>query len=148
AGSITPIGLILGAGLMALAALASTVITRAVLAAMPGTPGLIVSAIAGIVQLGLVGYVWKTATTGEIDTIWQVLASLTPLNWATTGLISAGNDGSTTMLWTSAVVLAAIVILGFVVVGLNRRPQQQFADSLDDDPTPGPDYADTTVSTS
>lgn len=137
AGSITPMGLILGAGLMALAALASTVITRAVLSAMPGTPGLIVSAIAGIVQLGLVGYVWKTATTGEIDTIWQVLASLTPLNWATTGLISAGNEGSTTMLWTSGIVLAAIVILGFVLARFARPAQQDELNSDSGDSAEG-----------
>ena len=121
---ITPVGLILGAGLIALASLTSTVITHAILARMKVTPGLITAAIAGIVQLGLVGYVWKTATTGEIGTIWQVLANLTPLNWATTGLISAGNEGSATMLWTSASVLAAVVILGFVVVAVTRKPAQ------------------------
>jgi X-X-X-Leu-X-X-Gly heptad repeat protein len=147
ASSITPLGVFIGAGLMALASLASTVITRAVLARMSTTPGIITTAIAGIVQLGIVGYVWKTATTGEIGTVWQVLANLTPLNWATTGLIAAGNDGSTTMLWTSAVVLAAIVILGFIVVGLNRRPHQQFADSLDDDAADDSDYEESAVST-
>src|SRR5690625_768338 len=91
---------------------------------MSTTPGIITTAIAGIVQLGIVGYVWKTATTGEIGTVWQVLANLTPLNWATTGLISAGNEGSATMLWTSASVLAAVVILGFVVVAVTRKPAQ------------------------
>lgn len=129
ASAITPVGLILGAGLMALASLASTVITHAVLARMKVTPGLITTGIAGIVQLGLVGYVWKTATTGEVSTIWQVLANLTPLNWATTGLISAGNEGSATMLWASAIVLAAVVALGFVIAGLTRSPRPADADS-------------------
>lgn len=145
ASAITPVGLILGAGLMALASLASTVITHAVLARMKVTPGLITTAIAGIVQLGLVGYVWKTATTGEIDTIWQVLANLTPLNWATTGLISAGNEGSATMLWTSAIVLAAVVILGFVIAGFTRSSQSNAAAADADEQAGGQQPAEALV---
>lgn len=130
-GSISPLGLVVGAVMMTLASLASTVMTRAVFARMGATPGLIATAVAGIVQVGLVGYVWKTATTGEVGTIWQVLADLTPLNWATTGLISAGNEGSATMLLTSAIVLAAIVIIGFVVAVISRKPQQVFEEPAD-----------------
>ena len=129
AGSISALGLVVGAFVMALGSLASTVLSRAVFARMGATPGLMTTAVAGIVQLGLVGFVWKTATTTDVASIWQVLANLTPLNWATTGLISAGNDGSGTMLWTSAIVLAAIVIIGFALAAISRKPQQVYPDS-------------------
>ena len=35
------------------------------------------------------------------------------------------------MLWTSAIVLAAIVIIGFVVAVIARKPQQVFEEPAD-----------------
>lgn len=136
AGSITALGLAVGAVIMALGALASTVITRELFTRMGTTPALVVTALGGIIQLGVVGFVWKTATTGEIATIWQVIANLMPLNWATTGLISAGNSGSSVMLWTAALVLGAIVVIGFIAAAMTRKPQQVFAEP--EEPGDGP----------
>ncbi|AKE40404.1 hypothetical protein ACFLIN_05495 [Corynebacterium kutscheri] len=78
-------------------------------------PGVVVAAIA---QVAVIGWVWTRAATQSVDTLWQVLAGLLPLNYATTAITTLGNGGSMAMLWLAIGVLGA---LGAVSAGVVLR---------------------------
>ena len=113
------VGAGLGAGVLALSALvlalgvaAAAVGTRVLVRLFGGVAGFITAGVLGLVQLGVVGWVWKTLTTAEVSAAWQVAANLFPLNWGTAGLTAAGNGTAPGVLWLAAGVLGAIAVLG------------------------------------
>ncbi len=105
---------------LGLAALAATALARAVLVVFGGTWGRVALLLGMVLQVGVIGWVWRTAAgsaTGEMElaTAWGVIAALLPLHHPTAALSALGNDGST-MLWgVSAGVLLALVVIGALI---------------------------------
>ncbi|WKD58556.1 hypothetical protein [Corynebacterium caspium] len=66
-----------------------------------------------LVQLGLVGWVWKTATISEIPAVLQGIAGLMPLHYGTAALTSIGNAGDPLMQWGGMAVVGIIAVAGF-----------------------------------
>ncbi|MFD5868284.1 hypothetical protein ACFWGD_06685 [Corynebacterium sp. NPDC060344] len=105
---------------LALAALAATALARAVLAVFGGPWGRFVILAGMLVQVGVIGWVWRSAASAatggtEMATAWGVVAALMPLHHPTAALTALGNDGSTVMWGTSAGVLLALVVIGAVI---------------------------------
>ncbi|MFC6147175.1 hypothetical protein [Corynebacterium nasicanis] len=113
--------LALSVPVLALGALAAAVVTRQLVQLFGALPGSLVAGVLGLVQLGVVGWVWKTLTTTEVSAAWQVAANLSPLNWATAGLTAAGNAGTPGVLWLSLGVLGAMAVSGLGGAVLERR---------------------------
>lgn len=113
---------------LALAALAATALARAVLAVFGASWGRFVIVVGMLVQVGVIGWVWRTAASAatggtEMATVWGVVAALLPLHHPTAALTALGNDGSTLMWGSSAGVLSALVVIGALVdrFGAGRR---------------------------
>lgn len=117
---------------LALAALAATALARAVLAVFGGPWGRFVILAGMLVQVGVIGWVWRSAASAatggaELATAWGVVAALLPLHHPTAALTALGNDGSTVMWGTSAGVLLALVFIGALIdrFGPGRRRRVQ-----------------------
>lgn len=118
----------LAAVVFAVAALASSGLSRVARALAGDIGGAVLAGVAGLAQVGIVGWVWRTAASADVSGIWQTTANLLPLNWATSALTVAGNDGQPTVLYAGLAVLAglaAIALLGPGLVG--QRPARTAA---------------------
>lgn len=111
----------LGALVLAFGIVASAALTRVLFELLHPIVGAIVASILGLAQVGIVGWVWNSSSSTDMATIWQILANLSPLNWATSGLTTIGNSGSTQMMWLALAVLGAIAFLGLISVA--RAPK-------------------------
>ena len=107
------VGLLLGT--LASAGLAS-VFSRAFGAGV----GLGVAGVLALVQTGLVGWVWRTATTAQVDSVWIALSQAAPMHWASTAVSAAGNGGDYRGI-VSAVLLSALL----AVVGLGGARERR-----------------------
>lgn len=126
-GFLTVIGLILlmvlGAGLspvamliftlaLALGALASAGLTWVLLSLFGLLPGVGISAAFLALQAGVVGWTWRTATTGEVARAWEIISGAMPLHWTTTTMSAAGNGGSAQAMWIGLALSVTIVAIG------------------------------------
>ena len=105
---------------LALAALAATAVARAVMVVFGPAWGRAVILAGMLVQVGVIGWVWRTAATAasggtELATAWGVAVALLPLHHPTAALTALGNAGSTVMWGTSAGVLLALVVIGALI---------------------------------
>ncbi|PMC61865.1 hypothetical protein CJ204_08530 [Corynebacterium xerosis] len=105
---------------LALAALAATALSRAVKVVFGPAWGRAVILAGLLVQVGVIGWVWRTAATAasggtELATAWGVAAALLPLHHPTAALTTLGNAGSTVMWGTSAGALLALVVIGALI---------------------------------
>mgnify|MGYP000924754388 FL=1 len=116
---------------LALGVLASATATRALLGVFGMVGGSLSAAVLGLVQLGLVGWVWRNLTTAEVSGAWQIVANLSPLSWATAGLTTAGNDASPGVLWLALGVLGGMALVGLVGGALDRQGPQKDADAVE-----------------
>lgn len=116
---------------LALGVVAAAVGTRALTGLLGVAGGAAAAGMLGLVQLGVVGWVWKTLTTSDVPAVWQIAANLSPLGWATSGLTVAGNDGSLGALWLSLGVLAAVGVIGLAGTVQGHRVELR-ANSLDE----------------
>ncbi len=91
------------AGALSSAGLAS-VLVRAL---GPGA-GLGAAGVVALAQTGVVGWVWRTATTAQVDTLWVALSQAAPMHWATTAVSAAGNGGDYRGI-VSALLLSALL---------------------------------------
>lgn len=73
----------------------------------PGA-GLGAAGVVALAQTGFVGWVWRTATTAQVDSVWVALSQAAPMHWATTAVSAAGNDGDYRGI-VSALVLSALL---------------------------------------
>lgn len=73
--------------------LASTGLASLCFLALGTAAGLTVAGVLALLQTGLVGWVWRTATTAQVDTVWVALSQAAPMHWATTAVSAAGNGG-------------------------------------------------------
>ena len=107
------------AGLLALGlvvgAAASAGLTDVLGAALGTRVGLPIAGVLAVAQVGLVGWLWRTASTAPVGKVWEYAAGATPMHWTTASLSAAGNGGSTTALWAgmcAGLVLAAVSFAG------------------------------------
>lgn len=105
---------------LTLAALAATALSRAVMVVFGPAWGRAVILAGMLVQVGVIGWVWRTAATAasggtELATAWGVAVALLPLHHPTAALTALGNAGSTVMWGTSAGVLLALVVIGALI---------------------------------
>lgn len=105
--SVALAGLVLALGVLAAAALTVGVLALA----GPVAGGIIITA-GGILQVGIVGWVWRSVAVTELAVGWQIAANLLPLNWTTSALTTVSNDGSGQILWLAVGVLALIAVAG------------------------------------
>lgn len=114
----------LSGGVLALGVLASAGITRVLIGLLGATWGSVTAGILGIVQLGVVGWVWRVAATSDVSAALRVLADIMPMHWATTSLTALGNDAVGSSLWVGVAVLGVLSALGVVALA---RPGQRAA---------------------
>ena len=107
------IGLLLGT--LASAGLAS-VLSRAFGAGV----GLGSAGVLALVQTGLVGWVWRTATTAQVDSVWVALSQAAPMHWVSTAVSAGGNGGDYRGI-VSAVLLSALLAVAGLVGARGRR---------------------------
>lgn len=88
--------------------LASTGLASLCLLALGTAAGLTVAGVLALVQTGLVGWVWRTATTAQVDSVWVALSQAAPMHWATTAVSAAGNGGDYRGI-VSALLLSALL---------------------------------------
>ena len=77
--------------------------------------GLPIAGVLAVAQVGLVGWLWRTASTAPVGKVWEYAAGATPMHWTTASLSAAGNGGSTTALWAgmcAGLVLAVVSFAG------------------------------------
>lgn len=61
-----------------------------------------------VAQTGLVGWVWRTATTASVDPVWEAVSQVAPMHWASTAVSAAGNGGDYPGI-VSAILLSALL---------------------------------------
>ena len=82
--------------------------------------GLGLAGVLALVQTGLVGWVWRTATTAQVDSVWVALSQAAPMHWASTAVSAAGNGGDYRGI-VSAVLLSALLAVAGLVGARGRR---------------------------
>ena len=100
--------------------LASAGLASLCLLALGTAAGLTVAGVLALVQTGLVGWVWRTATTAQVDSVWVALSQAAPMHWASTAVSAAGNGGDYRGI-VSAVLLSAMVAVAGLVGARGRR---------------------------
>lgn len=73
--------------------LASSGLAYVLLLLLPAGAGMATAGVLSVVQTALVGWVWRTATTGEVPATVVAVSQSTPMHWATTVVSAAGNGG-------------------------------------------------------
>lgn len=131
AGAGTILAGILGAGFGATAyavafigllsgTLASAGLASLCLLALGTAAGLTVAGVLALVQTGLVGWVWRTATTAQVDSVWVALSQAAPMHWVSTAVSAAGNGGDYRGI-VSALLLSALVAAAGLAGARGRR---------------------------
>ena len=82
--------------------------------------GLGSAGVLALAQAGLVGWVWRTATTAQVDSVWVTLSQAAPMHWASTAVSAAGNGGDYRGI-VSAVLLSAMVAAAGLAGARGRR---------------------------
>lgn len=100
--------------------LASAGLASLCLLALGTAAGLTVAGVLALVQTGLVGWVWRTATTAQVDSVWVALSQAAPMHWASTAVSAAGNGGDYRGI-VSAVLLSAMVAAAGLAGARGRR---------------------------
>ncbi|RNE49026.1 YhgE/Pip domain-containing protein [Corynebacterium alimapuense] len=110
---------------LALSVLAAAALTRATLRLFGPVAGSIVVAVGSLIQVGVVGWVWKSAASTNVSVLWQILANLSPLNWATSALTVLGNQGTAQALWLALAVLGSLSVIGIVAAVLGNKKAEE-----------------------
>lgn len=114
--SLTPAAVAVSGAALALVALASAGITWIFRSAFGTIGGGAVAGAFALLQMGVVGWVWSTAATGEAPLLWNSISQALPMHWSTTAISAACNNGSATAMWTGVGVAAALAALGLFAV--------------------------------
>lgn len=104
------LGLALVAGVAASAGLADLLG-----GALGSRVGLPIAGVLAVAQVGLVGWLWRTASTAPVGKAWEYAAGATPMHWTTASLSAAGNGGSVSALWAgigAGIALALVCLAG------------------------------------
>ena len=91
-----------------------------------GVPGWGLGILLGVLQVGVVGWAWKAASTGtDLNAALSALVHLFPMQWATSAITVAGNGGNSPQLFAGMAILGVIIAVSIGVVGApsSRRPE-------------------------
>lgn len=99
--------------------LASTGLASLCFLALGTAAGLTVAGVLALLQTGLVGWVWRTATTAQVDTVWVALSQAAPMHWATTAVSAAGNGGDYRGIISALLLSVLLATAG--LAGVRRR---------------------------
>lgn len=116
--SLSPLAVATAALALALSTLAAAGVSWMLMAVFGTKAGLGAAAVITVAEIGLVGWVWKSAAAGAVSSVAAAVSSALPMHWLTAALSAAGNGGSTTALWVGIGLSAAIAVLG--LIGVNR----------------------------
>ncbi|WP_342318872.1 hypothetical protein [Corynebacterium mayonis] len=116
---MTPASLGIAAAASLAGVFGSAGMSRIVLtAAGPRVGGIVAGALVAA-QVGVVGWVWKTAAAGTVPGIVDTISSALPMHWSTAALSAAGNGGSPAAVASGIALGAAVAVLG--LFGGQRR---------------------------
>lgn len=122
------VGTGLGAGQLALCALvlllgalASAGLSASLAGAFGVQVGIGVAAVLALVQIGLVGWVWRTAAAAPIADGWAAASATAPMHWTTAALSAVGNHGSYLAVGSGMVLSLVIAALGLAIVDKHAR---------------------------
>ena len=101
------------AGLL-LGTLASAGLASVLNGAFGARAGLGVAGVLALVQTGLVGWVWRTATTAQVDSVWVALSQAAPMHWVSTAVSAGGNGGDYRGIVSAVLLSALLAVLGLV----------------------------------
>ncbi|AQQ14151.1 hypothetical protein CGLAU_00780 [Corynebacterium glaucum] len=116
AGQLAIAGLALLLGAFAAAGL------PAALASAFGAPaGFGVASALALVQVGLVGWVWRTAAAAPVAGAWLTASSAAPMHWTTAALSANGNNGSLSALISSLLLSLVLATAGLAAIDARTR---------------------------
>lgn len=101
-----------------LGAFAATGLAASLSAALGILPGLGIASVLALAQVGIVGWVWRTAATAPVADAWLTASSAAPMHWTTAALSTIGNGGAQEALISG---LLASVVMGAVGLASARR---------------------------
>ena len=116
--SLSPLAVATAALALAVSTLAAAGLSWMLMSAFGAGAGLGSAAVLAVAQIGIVGWVWKSAAAGAVSAIAAAVSSAMPMHWLTAALSAAGNGGSTTALWVGIGLSAALAALG--LIGMSR----------------------------
>lgn len=114
--NLDPAAIAISGFALALSTLASAGISWLFLRAAGPKIGIGVSAAFALAQIGIVGWVWSTAASGEVTQLWRMASAALPMHWPTVAISAAGNGGSLTSMWVGIVLSAVLAALGLVSI--------------------------------
>ncbi|MBC3186579.1 hypothetical protein H7347_08360 [Corynebacterium sp. zg-331] len=100
-----------GAGIVGLTVAAAAGLSAAARRAAGTRAAVIAGVLFLLVQVGVAGWAWTSATASDLSPAWTAAAGLTPVHYATGALSALGNGGSATLVWTALAVLGAVAVL-------------------------------------
>lgn len=119
---LSPLRLVAGIAVLTLMAAASAGLTLMARRVAGERWGGLLAMAGALIQVGLVGWVWKNATGAEVIAAGEIAASLTPLHYATAALTVSGNSGDPLLYCVSGAVLGAVVVLaGLLQLGGRKQ---------------------------
>lgn len=112
--NLSPAALGIAALALLCGAAASVGVTTALAALFGRGWGSLVAAILIILQMGVVGWVWKAAAAAPVSGVLEALSSAMPMHWLAASLSSAGNNGSAQALWIGIAMSALVAAVGLL----------------------------------
>ncbi|WP_018297944.1 hypothetical protein [Corynebacterium lubricantis] len=109
---LTPVAMLLFAAALFTAVAAATGVTWLVLNVFGPRIGAGIAAAFAAIQVGVVGWVWKTASVGTVAAAWEHVAAFMPLHWTTTVVSAAGNHGNQQAMWIALALSVVLAVLG------------------------------------
>lgn len=103
-------------GIVALGGLASALLSNALVRLLGDRWGRTCVISWLLLQVGVVGWAWKSASGASLSAAWSALSHLMPIHYATSGLTALGNGGSAMVLGLSLGVLALLAGLSALVL--------------------------------
>ena len=125
------VGTGLGAGQLALCALvlllgalASAGLSASLAGAFGMRVGVGVAAVLALVQIGVVGWVWRTAAAAPLAGGWAAASATAPMHWTTAALSAVGNHGSQAAMVSGMALSLVMAVLGLAIVDKHARMLQ------------------------
>lgn len=112
--NLSPAALGIAALALLCGAAASVGVTTALAALFGRGWGSLVATILIILQMGVVGWVWKAAAAAPVSGVLEALSSAMPMHWLAASLSSAGNNGSAQALWIGIAMSALVAAVGLL----------------------------------
>ncbi|GAB3077687.1 hypothetical protein [Corynebacterium aquatimens] len=127
---------------LALATLASAGLSWLFLRVAGPKVGTGIAAAFALLQIGVVGWTWSTAASGEVTQLWRMASAALPMHWPTVAMSAAGNGGSLTSMWIGIVLSAALAALGLMSIAGDRDTEDYYGEDYYGEDYDGEDYGE------